>query len=95
MTGGCVPDPTEVPIIIYSKFALFVMVLEVVSNEGHVLPPHFSSQGLRVNATTILDTIVKLRIKEVAMGRPYMYQQDYSFSHNRPNFFMFMLPPNI
>ena len=33
-----------------TKFPSSVMVLGVVSNEGHVMRPHFFQEGLRVNA---------------------------------------------
>ncbi|CAB3226072.1 unnamed protein product [Arctia plantaginis] len=60
------------------------MVLGVVSNEGHVMPPHFFSHGLRVNAaayTEGLKTVVKPWIDRVRGERPYVFQQDSAPSH--------------
>ncbi len=34
-------DPSDVPIVMQTKFPSTVMVLGVVSNEGDVMPPHF------------------------------------------------------
>ena len=34
-------DPSDVPHVMYRKFPATVMVLGVVSNEGHVMPPNF------------------------------------------------------
>ena len=56
-------DPSEVPHVIHTKFPITVMVLGVVSNEGHVMPSHFFPQGLRVNAAAyiaVLEAVVKL-----------------------------------
>lgn len=77
-------NPTEVPTVMHTKFPSSVMVLGVVSNEGHVMPPHFFPQGLRVNAAAYietLDTVVKPWIEGVARGRPYVFQQDSAPSH--------------
>ncbi|KYM76172.1 hypothetical protein ALC53_13428 [Atta colombica] len=44
------------------------MVLEVVNNEGHVMPSHFFAQGLQVNAAayiTVLEAVVKPWIDSV------------------------------
>jgi len=68
----------------HTKFPATVMVLGVVSNEGHVMPPHFFSQGLRVNAAAYieaLETVVKPWIDSVSGGRPYVLQQDSAPSH--------------
>ena len=59
-----------------TKFPSSVMVLCVVSNEGHVMPPHIFPQCLRVNATAyieVLETIVKPWIKSECNGRPYIF----------------------
>ena len=64
------------------------MVLGVVSNEGHVMPPHFFQEGLRVNSATyieVLDTVVKLWIDREQNGRPYIFQQDSVPSHKAQN----------
>jgi len=55
-------DPSEVPHVMHTKLPATVMVLEVVSNERHVMPSHFFPQGLRVNATAyiaVLEAVVK------------------------------------
>jgi len=47
-------DPSEVPHVMHTKLPATVMVLEVVSNERHVMPSHFFPQGLRVNAAAFI-----------------------------------------
>ena len=77
-------DPTEVPTVMHTKFPSSVMVLGVVSSEGHVMPPHFFQEGLRVNAAgyiRVLKTVVKPWIDRVAQGRPYVFQQDSAPAH--------------
>ncbi|EFN86287.1 hypothetical protein EAI_08893, partial [Harpegnathos saltator] len=62
--------------VMHTKFPATVMVLGVVSNEGHVMPPHFFRQGLRVNAAAyieVLETVVKPWIDSV---RGDIFQQD-------------------
>ncbi|EFN86088.1 Transposable element Tcb2 transposase, partial [Harpegnathos saltator] len=76
--------PTQVPHVMHTKFPATVMVLGVVSNEGHVMPPHFFCQGLRVNAAAyieVLETVVKPWIDSVRGDRPYIFQQDSAPSH--------------
>ena len=41
--------------VMHTKFPATIMVLGVVSNEGHVMPPNFFRQGLRVN--TYIETV--------------------------------------
>ena len=77
-------DPSEVPRVMHTKFPATVMVLGVVSSEGHVMPPYFFPQGLRVNAAGYLDVlkaVVKPWIDKVSNGRPYVFQQDSAPSH--------------
>lgn len=77
-------DPSEVPRIMQNKFPASVMVLGVVSSEGHVMPPHFFPQGLRVNSAAyieVLKTVVKPWIDSVRNGRLYVFQQDSAPSH--------------
>ena len=38
-------DPKEVPIVMSTKFPASVMVLGVVSNEGHMMPPISTRRG--------------------------------------------------
>ena len=67
----------DVPRVMHRNFPATVMVLGVVSNEGHVMPPHFFPQGLRVNSAIyieVLETVVKPWIKNLRNGRPYMFQ---------------------
>lgn len=81
-------DPSEVPTVMHTKFPATVMVLGVVSNEGHVMPPHFFRQGLRVTSAAyieVLDTVVKPWIDRVRNGRPYIFQQDSAPAHKAQN----------
>lgn len=39
-----------------TKFKLYVMVLDFVSNEGNDVPPYFLLQNLRINAKQRLDS---------------------------------------
>lgn len=64
--------------VMHTKFMLFMMVLGVVSNEGHVMPPHFLS-GFRVNDTfniEVLDMVIKHFLVHVA----YMLQQGFALT---------------
>ena len=68
----------------HTNFPATVVVLVVVSNEGHVMPPHFFPQGLRVNSAAYIDvlgTAVKPWIDRVRNGRLYIFQQDSAPSH--------------
>ena len=38
-------NPSDVPYVMHTKFSATVVVLGVVSNEGHVMLPHFFPQG--------------------------------------------------
>lgn len=40
----------DIPIIVHTKLLVIVMVLGVMSSEGDVMPSHFFSLDLRVNA---------------------------------------------
>jgi transposase len=74
-------DPSEVPIVMKTKFPATVMVLGVVSNKGDVMPPH---AGLRVNTEVyinVLTNVVKPWMDRVAAGRPYIWQQDGAPAH--------------
>ena len=77
-------DSSEVPIVMLNKFPASVMVLGVVSSEGHVMPPHFFAKGLKVNSAVyieVLKTVVKPWIDSVRNGRLYVFQQDSAPSH--------------
>ena len=56
MTTGPLPAPSKcksgwfnVPRVMKTKFLATVMVLGVVSSEGHIMPPHIFEVGLKVN----------------------------------------------
>ncbi|UYV84046.1 hypothetical protein LAZ67_X000971 [Cordylochernes scorpioides] len=77
-------DPSEIPVVMHTKFPASVMVLGVISSEGDVMPPHFFEKGLRMNADTyinVLETIVKPWMDMVAAGRKYIFQQDSAPAH--------------
>ena len=38
-------DPSEIPVVMHTKFLTTVMVLGVISDEGDVMPLHFFQQG--------------------------------------------------
>ncbi|UYV65511.1 hypothetical protein LAZ67_3004553, partial [Cordylochernes scorpioides] len=65
-------DPSEITVVMHTKFPASVMVLGVISSEGDVMPPHFFEKGLRMNADTyinVLETVVKPWMDMVAAGR--------------------------
>ena len=67
------------PCIIKSKFSKTVMVFGCVSWEGDVKSLHIFEQGLRLYSNCnvkLLETLVKLWLEMVAVGRPYVWQQD-------------------
>ncbi|UYV75111.1 hypothetical protein LAZ67_12002507 [Cordylochernes scorpioides] len=77
-------DPSEIPVVMHTKFSASVMVLGVISSEGDVMPPHFFEKGLRMNADTyinVLETVVKPWMDMVAAGRKYVFQQDSAPAH--------------
>ncbi|UYV72599.1 HELQ, partial [Cordylochernes scorpioides] len=77
-------DPSEIPVVMHTKFPASVMVLGVISSEGDVMPPHFFEKGLRMNADTyinVLETVVKPWMDMVAAGRKYVFQQDSAPAH--------------
>ncbi|UYV73977.1 hypothetical protein LAZ67_11001680 [Cordylochernes scorpioides] len=50
-------DPSEIPVVMHTKFPASVMVLGVISSEGDVMPPHFFEKGLRMNADTYINVL--------------------------------------
>ncbi|QQP39260.1 Transposable element tcb2 transposase [Caligus rogercresseyi] len=61
-----------------------VMVLGVISSEGHVMPPHFFEPKQKVNQEVyleVLSNVVKPWIDTVASGRKYTFQQDSAPAH--------------
>ena len=66
------------------KFLSSIMVLEVISNQGHIMSPFFFPKGLRVTAEIyqdVLRNVVKHWMDEIADGRPYVSQQDSGPAH--------------
>ena len=61
-----------------------VMVFGVVSSEDHIMPPHISEVGLKVNTKVYLDvpkSVVIPWCNLVAGGRPWVWQQDSAPAH--------------
>ena len=55
------------------------MVFGVVSSECHIMPPQIFEVGLKVNTKVYLDvlkSVVILWCNQVAVGRPWVWQQD-------------------
>lgn len=50
-------DPFKVPTVMHTKCPSSVMVLGVVSSEGHIMPPYFFPQGLRINADVLITSM--------------------------------------
>ena len=74
--------PSEVPKAMYSKFSAANVVLKVVSNVGHIMPPQFFSEGLKVNFADYNDGLVLLSHEFIARNkRPYIFIQDCLQSH--------------
>ncbi|UYV79842.1 hypothetical protein LAZ67_18000896, partial [Cordylochernes scorpioides] len=72
-------DPSEIPVVMHTKFPASVMVLGVISSEGDVMPPHFFEKGLRMNADTyinVLETVVKPWMDMVAAGRKLLNYEE-------------------
>ena len=60
------------------------MVLGVVRNEGHVMPPHFFEAGYQINAANyikVLEEVVKLWIDSVREDRLNIFQQNSTPAH--------------
>ena len=67
----------DVPRMRKTKFPATVIVLGVVSNEGHIMPPHIFEVGLKVNTKVYLDVLKSVVIpwcNQVAGGRPWVWQ---------------------
>ncbi|QQP55477.1 Transposable element tcb2 transposase [Caligus rogercresseyi] len=61
------------------KFRTGAHVLEFMSSEGDIMPPHFFAKVQNVNKEVYLDvmpTVVNPWMTQIATGRPYLYQQD-------------------
>ena len=70
----------DVPRVLKTKFPATVMVLGVVSSEGHIMPHHIFEVGLKVN-TNVLKNVVISWCNQVACGRPWPWQQDSTPAH--------------
>ena len=72
-----VTNNRDMPRVMKTKFPATVMVVSVVSSEGHVMPPHLFKIGLKVNAKVYLDMLKSVVIPwwyQVAGGRPWVWQ---------------------
>ena len=70
--------------VMTSKNPASVMVLGVISSDGHVMPPHFFSAGLKINQHVykqVLEDVVVPWMKSVAGDRPFTFQQDSAPAH--------------
>ena len=74
----------DVPRVMKTKFLATVMVFGVVSSEGHIMPPHIFEVGLKINTKVYLDVLESVVIpwcKQMASGRPWVWQQDSAPAH--------------
>ena len=74
----------DVPRVMKTKFPATVMVFGVVSNEGHIMPPHIFEVGLKVNTNVYLDvlkSVVAPWCNQMAGGRPWVWQPDSVPAH--------------
>ena len=70
--------------VIKTKFPATVMVFDVISSEGHIIPPHIFEVGLKINTKVYLDVLKSVVIpwcNQVAGGRPWVWQQDSAPAH--------------
>ena len=70
----------DVPRVMKTKFPATVMVFDVVSSEGHIMPPYIFEVGLKVNTKVYLDvpkSVVIPWCNQVTGGRLWMWQQSY------------------
>lgn len=49
--------PSEVPVVMQTKFPTHVVVFGVISLVGDLMPPHIFPQGLRVNSDVYIDVL--------------------------------------
>ena len=74
----------DVSRVMKTNFPATVMVIGVVSREGHIMPPHIFEVGLKVNTKVYLDVLKSVVIpwcNQVAGGRPWVWQQDSAPAH--------------
>ena len=77
-------SPEDVPALMRSKNPSGLMVMGVISNEGHVMPPYFFPKGLKINTEVYLDVLQRVMVpwmRSVAAGRPFTFQQDSAPAH--------------
>ena len=77
-------DVRAVPPAMHKLFPASAMMLGVVSNEGHFMPPVFYPKGKPMNAAgyvRILSRKVIPWMIETAGGRPFLFQQDSAPCH--------------
>ena len=76
--------PGDVIRVMKTKFPQTVMVFEVISSEGDVMPPHIFDVGLKVNTEVylqVMNDVVLPWIRNVAGDRPWVWQQDSAPAH--------------
>lgn len=79
------PDRVELPIAMPTKFSAHVMVLGVVFSDGGVMLSYFFDHGLKVTADAylkVLQDVVVPRMKKLAVGHHFIFQQDRIPPHN-------------
>ena len=64
----------NVPRVMKTKFLATVMVFGVVSDEGHIMPPHIFEVGLKVNTKVYLHVVIPW-CNQVTSVRPWVWQQ--------------------
>ncbi len=80
-------EPSEVPMVFRSKNPASVMVLGVISSQGHVMPPHFFRPKEKVNQQVYLEVLQDVikpwmdRITRDARCMKYTFQQDSAPAH--------------
>ena len=66
----------DVPRVMKTKFPATVIVFDVVSSEGHMMPTHIFEVGLKVNTKVYFDVLKSVVIpwcNQVASGRPWVW----------------------
>lgn len=74
----------EVKPVMTSKHPAQVMVLELISSDGDIMPPHFFGPKEKITKEVyveVLKTKVVPWMEKVAAGRPYLFQQDSAPAH--------------
>ena len=74
----CKSGRFNVPRVVKTKFPATVMVFDVISSEGHIMPPHIFEVSLEVNTKVYLDVLKSVVIpwcNQVASDIPWVWQQ--------------------